>query len=228
MYKKITHHIVEEHFGHPGAHQIKAMSENTSEHKLPGHLQHLKAVNMQTVFSFRTAARTALSKYFWRVRSSLVSILDNAADQAALQAQLYNDIANLGTSVAIYYGPTAGTALDSKLKMYSDSLIDVVKAIRDGKDYAALRTANSNSITDLATFLSSANPTHWPASAVTSIFAELSSRFIEQAVARKAKDWLADFAAVDKAQQIFMTNPTSFADVFVNGIVSQFPDKFTS
>ena len=230
MYKKITHTIVEEHFDRPMAAHIKDLCECPPAMKASASMAMqgpVSSLDMQKVYTFRTAARGVLGKYFWRTRSLLVSILDNASDQEALKTQLGLDIDNIGAAVAPYYGD-AGSALAEKLTACANSLLGIITAIKDGKDYTPLKATHAANITELATFLSSANPENWPATAVTAIFTELTNAFVEQAVARKDKVWLNDFAALERAQQVFMTSPTSFSDVFVNGIVNQFPDKFTT
>jgi hypothetical protein len=221
MYKKITHNIVEEHFAHPAAMHMKAMA-NCPPPEPPMAYNY----NMESVYNFRSMVRPLLAKYFWRIRSSLVSILDGAADQTALADQTRNDIDALGQIINTYYGHTAAAEFVKFLNTFTVSVFDSISAIKAGKDTVATRAKTEIAIAELAKFLNTANTKYWPSVAIVKMLTDLETAWLDQATARKKSDWVADFAASDTAQKIAITDPTSFSDVFVNGIVHQFPDRF--
>lgn len=223
MYKKVTHNIIEEHFAHPAAAEIKAALVSAYDRPVGGY-------DSYAAKKFKKDATHGLAKYFWRIRSYLVSVFDNAEDQSALEMQLFSDIAAIGDVVKGYYGESASSTFVQLVKTMSLSAIDVIKAIKLGVDPRELRAKCIVNINDFANFLNSANQASWPAAAVSSLFTQLLDSWIEQAVARMQKNWQADFAASDAASTIFMggrsTDAKGFTDIFVDGVLKQFPERF--
>ena len=224
MYKKITHQITEEHFDHPMALHAKAMMDSGVTPPPPPPM----LAEPESVTKFKNLARSPLSKFFWRVRSYIVSVSDSADDQAALEAQLLKDITAWGDLLIPYYGAPAAMQFDQLLKSTVLSIVDIVKAAKAGRDIKDLRTKTLTHVDDLAKFLEAANPTHWPRAAVNDMLTKLVDAWIDQAVARGKKAWTEDFAALDNAQNIFMSGNgiDSFFTVFIQGIAKQFADKF--
>jgi hypothetical protein len=220
MYKKITHHIVEEHFEHPMSAHIKALNDGCIVPPPPPQL------SMEKIYSFRSDTRALLAKYFWRIRSYIVSVLDSGADEAALQERISRDISKLGQVLVPYYGTDAAATFTRLMVAYTTGVLAQVKAVNEGLDTAVLNDKTTADIDALAKCLAEINPDNWPEAAVAKILSKLTSSWIDQAMARKQSDWISDFLAADEAQGTFITDTNSFSDIFVNGIIQQFPDKF--
>jgi hypothetical protein len=230
MYKKITHTIVEEHFDHPEALRMKSKLEcypvTTTTTSSPAMLMMSESAKL-----LKTAAHKLLGNYVQRIRSHIVSILDSAADSAAIDEQLGKDTAAIGAVVRAYYGAPAGEEVDMYLKKIASSVADIARAVKSGKSFDNLKTSLLRDIDFFATLLQGANPKHWPAAAVRDYFNQAVDTWIEQIQARERKHWAEDIALADRTANIFTGNGigndvVDFANVFAEGIVKQFPEKF--
>ena len=76
---------------------------------------------------------------------------------------------------------------------------------------------------DIAEFLSKANP-NWPKATLAEMMKKHLSTTSEEVVARLNKDWAADVRAYDAVYDHIL----HMADALTDGIVKQFPDKFST
>jgi len=233
MYKKVTHHIIEEHFDHPMAAHVKEVVDH-GHHTTPIPYDHKSMLIPTSPSSIKLTsdAMHLFGNYYWRLRSYLISALDSGEDRAAIENHLMTDITNLGNVVKTYYGDAAATSFEKYLKAYTMAIIDVINAIKSGQSVTDITPKVSTSVNDLANFLNQANPAYWPASTVSHILNQEVDAWVAQANDRKRKDWIADFAALERGKGILITGQPdktpSFATTFANGVIQQFPSKFIS
>lgn len=240
MYKRITHKIVEEHFAHPIANQIKA-----GLHPLPYDPAHpdapytydprLKpmALSLTAQSKLRSECRKLWSNFLWRTRATMVSSMDGLQDASVLAAQLDADIVRIAEEVKLYFGEAAATELTTHLRNITTIINDIGKATKVGKDVTALKTALATHITAMAEQLNKLVPTAWSTAAVKDIWTKLTDAWIYQAKVRTIKDWSGDLTSMDVAHDLMLAPfngpvniPAGFSDIFANGIIKQFPDKF--
>jgi len=243
MYKRITHKIVEEHFAHPVANQIKAglhplpydpMNPNAPYTYDPTQpMPKPMALSITAQSRLRSECRKLWSNFLWRTRATMVSSMDGLQDASVLAAQLDADIVRIGDAVKSYFGEVTANEFTTHLRNIITNVIDIAKATKVGKDSTALKTALTGHIAAMAEQLSKLIPTAWPAAAVRDIWTKLTDSWIQQAKVRTIKDWTGDLAAMDIAHDVMLapydgpvTVPAGFSDVFANGIIKQFPDKF--
>jgi hypothetical protein len=234
MYKKITHTIVEEHFDHPEALRMKSKLEcypvttGTTTTTPPAMLMYTDAATQLI-----TVAHKLLGHYAQRIRSHIISILDSTADTPALDEQLTKDIKAIGTVVSAYYGAAAGEEVDMYLKKIANGVADIARAVKSGKSIDDLKTKLVRDVEFFATLLEGANPKHWPAAAVRDILTAAGNAWIAQIQARDSKKWAEDIALADRVANMFTgselsNDPTNFAKTFAEGIIKQFPEKFST
>src|SRR5262249_4062210 len=123
------------------------------------------------------------------------------------------------------YGASAGNALTSLLRAHIQEAVPVLQAAKEGdkqglKKALAAWYANAHQI---AAFLSKANPASWPLAATTTMMDTHLDLTTEESVAPLQGHWQADIAAYDKVR----TEILMMADTLANGIVHQFPGRFT-
>jgi hypothetical protein len=221
MYKKITHHIVEEHFGHPAAAEIKYHVDNCPTGPMMGMASTISSMRLKMTL------HRAFNDLVSGLRGHVVT--HTTEEMAEIDKKLVADITAVSDVIKMYYGDTAATAFRSKLDAY---IIDAVKAIEAAKiDPVSSEISDKlkASIDDLATFLGGVNPTVWPSAAVTSILTSGAEEFIKQVTSRSNKDYVSDSTSLEKVRSIFVYgagNDSGFADVVAAGIMQQFPDLF--
>ena len=74
----------------------------------------------------------------------------------------------------------------------------------------------------IATFLSSANPQHWPLDTLKALMKTHLDTTLAEALANQKKDYPADVAAYDVVHEHILM----MADALSAGIIAQFPDRF--
>jgi hypothetical protein len=76
----------------------------------------------------------------------------------------------------------------------------------------------------IAAFLSSANPASWPAAATRTMMNDHLALTTNEAVARLNGKWAQDIAAYDAVREEILM----MSDTLADGIVHQFPGRFTT
>jgi len=235
MYKKITHTIVEEHYDHPLAPEMKytmdcnppvtTQMKYRMNYNLPPRLEENNAT-----MQLRLASRTLFSHFVDSVRNLIMSITDNSPDQKAIEEQVRKDITALSEVVASYYGETAGKRFDEHLNAIATSLGTIIVAIKNNKSITEPKAMLEVYIKELAKLLDSANMRFWPELTVIGILNKVADQWIIQATAREKKDYKADLDSARIVNEIMVTSSPdgtpSFSGIFANGIIEQFPEKF--
>lgn len=224
MYKKITHTIVEEHFDHPMANEIKASM--SCEPPVPPPTM----PDTQSMVDLKLASRYLFGNFVNRVHSYIASAINGGNDLDAIADQLKKDVTALSQVINEYYGTIASIRFNEHVTSMVKSLGEIVKAIKSGKSITELKQRLTVDIKDIARLLDNVNMRFWPEDAVMGILTKVADEWIVQAESREKKDWTADAESVDKVNAIMIAGQPdgtmSFADIFSNGIIQQFPNKF--
>jgi hypothetical protein len=157
-------------------------------------------------------------------RAYVVAALADQPDAHAAATRLLKNQEHIGAAVAGFYGKAAGDRLTALLKDHILIAVDVVKAAKSG-DKAGLSAADAKwkaNGDDIAAFLSSANP-NWPRATLQDMMRKHLSTTTDVVVARLNKQWDADVRAYD----IVYDHILAMADALSDGIIKQFPAKFT-
>ena len=144
------------------------------------------------------------------------------ADQAA--QRLLRNQSDIGDAIKPFYGDAGGASLTALLRGHILTAAKLIGAAKSG-DTAAVTAASAQwyaNADSIATFLSAANPRHWPAGTMRSAMRMHLDLTLKEAVARLHGDWAADIAAYDEVHRHILR----MADVLSDGIVKQFPTRF--
>lgn len=159
-------------------------------------------------------------------RLYIVSATADLPDKEATANRLLQNQTDIGNAIKPFYGDAAGDKLAALLKDHILIAVEIIDAAKKGdaakKDGAAKRW--STNADDIATFLSGANPKNWPLAEMKMMMQDHLKLTTAELVAHLQKDWGADVAAYDKVHEQIL----KMADMLSSGILSQFPDKFTS
>lgn len=158
-------------------------------------------------------------------RDYIIAAVGDQPDAMAAANRLMRNQDDIGNAVGKYYGAPAGTQLTTLLKQHISIAVDLIKAAKAG-DKAAQQQADAkwqqNGV-EIADFLSKANP-NWPKATLTDMMKKHLSTTTDEVVARLNKKWDDDARAFDAVYDHIL----HMSDALSEGIVKQFPDKFTS
>jgi hypothetical protein len=154
-------------------------------------------------------------------------IVEFAADSPATQAtagRLLQNQVDIGDAIKPFYGDEAGDQLTALLQDHILTAADILAAAKAGdqegvEEASARWYANAD---DIAAFLSSANPDHWPLEEMQAMMRDHLDLTLAEAVARLQGDFQADIAAYDELHGQIL----EMADMLSAGIVAQFPKAF--
>ena len=209
MYKKITHNIIEEHFDHPIASEIKRGLE--------------RRVGAPTSTIFDAAAfRTDAANLYTDYTTKLMAIID-AADDTELLAALENmfiNIDSIGNVTKNFYQNEMGERLNISMRSLPIMLLLNLQNLRYGKASSTPTWRWNQWINDLATNISDFN---------TEIGGEI--RITLNTVAMAISDLMKAKAAKNaeaeaQAKATFSSEFLRFYNTFINGLFEQFPERF--
>jgi hypothetical protein len=157
-----------------------------------------------------------------------IVILDfdaGAPDLRPELARLLRNQADIGNAIKPYYGAAAGNELTSLLHTHIMEAVPVLTYAKDGNHAQLAKAlaawhANAHRI---AAFLAKANPSSWPLGAMTAMMNNHLALTTDEAVAHLGGRWTADIAAYDRVR----TEILMMADSLADGIVAQFPSRFS-
>jgi len=232
MYKKITHHIVEEHFAHPIAAELKAKIErksktaknmggvvdpvtgeivyHTAKSKSQSNNRYdakskswIKVYDDSSLSQIEKDSTSYWSQLAWRIRSLVVSITSGSTDTESLKTKLVADIDNITSIVSECYGTEAATQFKTLLTNVALALADVIVQVKNDKDTTDTMKILADATKSLGDFLESANAL-WPSTAVVDILTQVENLYIMQAISRMKREWEAGDIAADGAYNILV------------------------
>jgi len=181
-------------------------------------------VHAATKAEFQDAMRRLWSDHVAYTRLFIVSAASGSADKDATTQRLLRNQADIGDAVAGFYGRDAGNKLTALLKDHILIAANIVAAAKAG-DNAKVTSENKrwhDNADALAKFLHGANP-KWPAPILRkALFAHL-----EQTLSEASNELKGNYAASIKDYDEAMSHMLMVADILSDGIIAQFPAKFS-
>ncbi|HET8776048.1 MAG TPA: glycosyltransferase [Candidatus Limnocylindria bacterium] len=139
-------------------------------------------------------------------------------------ARLLRNQDDIGNAIAAYYGQAAGDALAALLKDHILIAGQLIADVKDGSANAPVtQAAWFSNADDIAAFLAQANPVNWPFEMMQEHMYGHLKLTAEEAVARIQGRYADDIAAYDKVHVQIL----GMADMLSDGIVAQFPSRFS-
>lgn len=172
----------------------------------------------------RMGMRKLWEDHITYTRNYIISALADLEDTGKVAERLLKNQDDIGDAIKPVYGDEAGKKLASLLRDHIMVATEVVKAAKTGNS-EELTAANKKwyaNADEIAAFLSGANP-HWAKQALTDMLHKHLEYTTTEVVSRLKKDWAADIEAYDKGH----VHMLMFADTLTDGVVKQFPAKFS-
>ena len=173
---------------------------------------------------FHDAMRKLWEDHVTWTRLYIVSAAAGLPDAQPAAQRLLQNQTDIGNAIKPFYGDAAGERLTALLRQHILTAADLVAAAKAGNNdgvTAVEKTWHENG-DQIAAFLSSANP-NWPRVAMSDMLSEHLDYTTTEVVSRLKGDWAADIAAYDKGHEHMLM----FSDMLADGIVKQFPAKFS-
>lgn len=157
-------------------------------------------------------------------RMTIISIASDLPDQGLVTQRLLRNATDMAALFKTFYGDEKASKFGSLMKEHLVIAAQLVKAAKAGDSMAAADAekkwyANAD---EIAAFLNSINP-NWPREVLMSMLHEHLALTKAEAVARLSRDYATDIALFDKIENQALT----MANALTQGIVKQFPNKFT-
>jgi hypothetical protein len=178
--------------------------------------------------AFHDAMRKLWEDHIVWTRQFIVSAATesgNLADIGPTADRLLANQADIGDALGQFYGEEVGDQVEALLRDHILTAGDLIAAAKAG-DAAAVETASAawyQNADDIATALNSLNPRHWPLDEMKAHMKDHLDLTLEEAVARLQGRYADDIAAYDKIHAQIL----AMADMLSDGIIAQFPAKFT-
>jgi hypothetical protein len=156
-------------------------------------------------------------------------IVDAAAglpEKDATTQRLLQNQTDMGNAVAEFYGRDAGNKLTALLRDHILIAADIVTAAKAG-DNAKVAASNKrwhDNANEISAFLHGANPTHWPLATLQSAM----NMHLNQTLDEATHQLKGDYATSVKDYERIVQHILGMADVLSDGIIAQFPAKFTA
>jgi hypothetical protein len=158
-------------------------------------------------------------------RNYIISYVAGLPDTNVVAQRLLKNQEDIGNAIKPFYGEPAGTKLTGLLKGHILGAVAILKAAKSGNSTGAASAENKwyENADQIATFLASANP-NWPIQDLKTMLHNHLALTKSEAVARLTGNYTGDIAAFDKIHRQAMMMSDELAD----GIIKQFPDKFST
>ena len=157
-------------------------------------------------------------------RLYIVSAVAGLPDAQATAERLLQNQTDIGNAIKPFYGDAAGDRLTALLKPHILIAAEVVAAAKAGNntDVKAASARWYDNANEIADFLSTANPKHWPQATMRHEMRHHLDLTLQEAQARLRGDWKADI----EAYELIHHHILGMADVLTDGIVGQFTGRF--
>lgn len=178
--------------------------------------------------TFHDAMRKLWEDHIVWTRQFIVSAATesgNLADIGRTTDRLLANQTDIGNAIGQFYGEATGDAVEALLRDHILTAADIIAAAKAGDtvgvdDAVARWYQNAD---DIATALNGLNPKHWPLDEMKAHMKDHLDLTLEEAVARLQGRYADDIAAYDKIHVQIL----GMADMLSDGIVAQFPAKFS-
>jgi hypothetical protein len=174
---------------------------------------------------FHDAMRKLWEDHVTWTRLFIVSAVAGLPDKDATTQRLLQNQTDIGNAVAEFYGHDAGNKLTALLKDHILIAADIVTAAKAG-DNAKVASSNKkwhDNAAEIAAFLHGANPKNWP----TATLQTAMNMHLDQTLDEATHQLKGDYAASVKDYERVVEHILGMADVLSDGIIKQFPAKFT-
>lgn len=214
MYKKITHTIVEEHFDHPIANQIKKTLEKSK-------------IVTNEVFdeaTFKSDVESYFSTYLQNIIEMINASTKTEEDLMIPLERMFKDawIDEFGNMTKAFYPIEFGEKFNESFRRIALTTFNLVQQIKAGLESRYVSDSFRNVISaELAGVMGNFNG-NWNFAVLRPMLDSIGDQIVAMTKARVKKDSAAERLAADELSRLF----TEFRQIFVDGLIAQHPERF--
>jgi hypothetical protein len=221
MYKKITHTIVEEHFDHPMAKQIKSRIERPQ----------LPTTEIFDATTFRNNVAAAGQQYASNLNSVIDKYNSSPLDVILAFEQASSTVDSLGNMTKPFMTSELGERINLQLRMILMYSTLMIQGARSNQDISPFSGRITNAANELAFAMQSYNfdwgqfsPDGSPANYVLPILTDISQTINSKVQAKVAGN---ESTANDLSTKL-ATDFNNFSTAISESIIKRYPDRFTT
>jgi hypothetical protein len=214
MYKKVTHSIVEEHFDHPLAIQIKKTIEK--------HTTKPTLVAFETAQSFSKAVDDYFTKFAYDIDNIIKCIKKADQELEYAQQKAFENLPTLGNIVRPYYGFEMQQQLNTVMSNYVLTMSNLIRNLNIKADTSIWIQRLNGVASDIAGIMGPRNAINWNWPLIDTTVKSINAEWIAEANASLDGNTALAALSKDKAERLL----DSFASTFSSGIILQHPDQF--
>jgi hypothetical protein len=174
--------------------------------------------------AFHDAMRNLWQSHGTWTERAIVDFVGGLPDTNLVVGRLLQNQVDIGNAVKPFYGTKGGNALTTLLQAHINAAVDVLKDAKSGDAAATTMAeaafyANGNQV---AAFLHSANPKHWPLKAMRTMMRSHLNQVLALAVDQLKGHYKAAIGEYD----VYIGHILDMADMLSTGIMQQFPARF--
>lgn len=178
----------------------------------------------QSGLALQNAMRKLWEDHITWTRLYIVEAVAGTKGVNETAARLLKNQDEIGDAIKTYYGNDAGAKLTALLKEHILGAVEVLTAAKAG-DKTKLEAASAKwyqNGTEIATFLSGANPQNWPLDDMTAGMKMHLDLTLAEAVAQLEGKYDESIEGYDLVHEHIL----GLADLLSSGIIAQFPEQF--
>lgn len=217
MYKKITHSIVEEHFGHPMASEIKESLDSKN-------VMLKYFIEPMSVDKFRSDIINYYNTLTGKINSATKAIeSNNETELMEIEKTIFENIDQLGNLFKAFYGLEFGERFNQYNRSFVLGALSIARNLKSKTDIRDWRNRLDVFKFDLARMLNDSNNL-WRQPDTQTLLGQIIEALIshEQAVINK------DSANEVKTKETLTNLWSSLASSLAFGVAQQYPAKFTN
>jgi hypothetical protein len=203
-----------------------AVSAQQMEHSTTMNMKHETMTSPKTNYlALNQAMRKLWSDHMHWTLATVDAFFNEPKQLETKLNRLLENQKQIGAAIVPYYGHAAGDKLAKLLTEHIELAVPVLKAAQ-ANDKASLDAALANwykNANEIADFLSAANPKNWPKSATEPALKMHITHTTQYAVNILKGEYGNSITGFEAA----LNHMLMLADILTDGIVKQFPEKFT-
>ncbi len=158
-------------------------------------------------------------------RNYIITLFQNSPDLKQATQRIIRNVQEIGNSISPYYGKAASNQFTKLLAVHLNIAVKLLDSLKKGEstNIQKYETEWHKNADEIIRFLGNLNPA-WKRKELKGEFYMHLKMMSDIAYARKEKKWEEEIRLMDKS----MDHIIHLADIFSQGIIQQFPERFNN